>query len=291
MEKKKITAIDTHAHTNFHAFSDDIEEVMARAVSARVALINVGTQIETTARAVELTDKYENCYAIIGLHPIHTQRIFHDTAELGEGAEQGFTSHGEDFDIDAYISYLSHPKVVGVGETGFDYYHTTSETHASQLKAFTGQIELALRGELPLMIHTRGKDRRDMSAYHDALDIIENAQKIHGEKIRGTFHFFGGTEEVLRRILSAGFDVSFTGVITFVRDYDDVIRYAPLNRIHCETDSPFVSPLPHRGARNEPSYVQYIYDSLIAIRPEDSETVRDALLSNAERRYGIKLNE
>ena len=238
--------IDIHSHINFKAFDEDRDEVIKRALDADTWVINVGTQIDTSRKAVEMANQYqEGVYAIIGLHPIHTGASFHDEKELGEGGKE-FTSRGETFDKDAYRKLLEDPKVVGIGECGLDYYRCDSESIEKQKKAFTLQIELANELSKPLMLHIRNNpENKELNAYSDALDIL----KEHA-KVKGDVHFFAGSVEDAKAFVDYGFTLSFTGAITFGKNYEEVIKSIPLDMIMSETDAPYVTPFPHLGKRN-----------------------------------------
>jgi len=267
--------IDIHSHVNFKAFDDDRNEVIKRALDNDTWVINVGTQVDTSRKAVEMAHQYEEgVYAIIGLHPIHTGASFHDEKELGEGGKE-FTSRGEVFDKDIYRELLKDPKVVAVGECGLDYYRCTPESISQQKKAFIEQIEAANEFNKPLMLHVR-------NAYADALEIL----KAHA-KVKGDVHFFAGTWEEAKSFLDFGFTLSFTGVITFTHDYDEVIRNTPLDMIMSETDSPYVSPVPHRGKRNEPTYVSEVVKKIAEIKNLPEEEVAEAIVANAKRVFAI----
>jgi len=266
---------DAHTHTNFVAYKEDREEVITRAVEGDVGMNVVGTQFATSKSAVELSESYENVWATIGLHPIHTTKSYHDEQELGEGGKE-FTSRGEESDAQQYEALArSSEKVIAVGECGLDYYRIDESTKEVQTKAFVEQIELANRLEKPLMLHIR-------NAYDDALDIL----KAHA-KVRGDVHFFAGDWEVSKKFLDLGFTLSFTGVVTFTHDYDEVVRNAPLDMLLSETDAPYVTPAPHRGKRNEPAYVRMVVEKIAEIRGEDPEMVRSTILDNACRVFGL----
>lgn len=282
--------IDTHAHVNINAFKDDHDAVVSKCVEENVAIINVGTQQDTSKRAVELAAEYDNCYAIIGLHPVHTSASYHDEQELGENMK-GFTSRGEEFDATYYRNLAKSGKVVAIGECGLDYYRLEQDTRAVQEKAFIAQIELANELGLPLMIHTRDAKGNSASAkaavgvgnvYDDTYEIL----KAHA-KVPGNIHFYAGTYEQARKFFDIGFSVSFTGVITFAKDYEEVVRNAPLDMIHGETDCPYVAPVPYRGQRCEPWMVKEVYKSIAEIRGEDEEKVREQLVANAQRLYKL----
>jgi len=272
--------IDIHAHVNFSAFEVDRDEVIKRALDVGVWMCNVGTQKDTSRKAIELAEKYEQgVYAIVGLHPVHTDKSFHDEKELGEGGKE-FTSRGEAFDLAIYRKMAAHPKVVAIGECGLDYYRLEPESEKKQREAFASHIALANEASKPLMLHVRSGNSK--SAYRDALAML----KSHA-KVKGNFHFFAGTWEEARDILDIDFTLSFTGVITFTHDYDEVIKNTPLDRIMSETDSPYVAPVPFRGKRNEPLYVKEIVKTIADIRGEDFETVRKTLVENAFRVFKI----
>ena len=284
--------IDTHAHVNINAFKEDTEAVISKCKEEGVMMINVGTQQDTSQRAVELAESHDNCYAIVGLHPVHTSASYHDESELGENMK-AFTSRGEEFDIDYYRNLAKSNKVVAIGECGLDYYRLEKDTKAVQEKAFIEQIELANELGLPLMIHTRDAKGNSASAKADAgvgnvYDDTYEILKAHA-KVRGNVHFYAGNYEQAKKFFDIGFSVSFTGVITFAKDYEEVVRNAPLDMIHGETDCPYVAPVPYRGQRCEPWMVQEVYKKIASIRGEDEEVVRAKLIENAGGLYKITI--
>lgn len=279
----EIKYIDTHAHLNLLAFNDDVEAVATRCREEGVVIINVGTKETTSVKAVELAQRHDHMYAIIGLHPIQTVPGRHDEEETGEGAAP-FVSKGEEFNLDFYRNLVSQGKVVGIGECGFDYWHCPPETYSVQEAAFIAQIQLANELELPLMIHTRGpKPGGDSptgrSVYQDVYEVLRQYAKVPFN-----IHFYAGTIEEAKKFIDLGGTVSFTGVITFAKDYEEVVKSLPLEKIHGETDCPYVAPVPHRGKRAEPWMVQEVYKKIASIRDEDEEIVREQLLKNA---YGF----
>jgi TatD DNase family protein len=285
-----IRYIDIHAHLNLAAFNDDREEVLQRTREAGVAHINVGTKESTSKKAVEIAEAHDDVYAIVGLHPIQTTPQEHDEDELGEGGAP-FTSKGEVFEKDFYRGLCKSEKVVAIGECGLDYYRNDPSTREIQEAQFIAQIELANELGLPLMIHTRDAKGNAASAnastrsvYDDVYDILKQYAKVPGD-----IHFYAGTYEQAKKFFDLGFTVSFTGVITFAKDYEEVVRNAPLDMIHAETDCPYVAPVPHRGTRNEPLHVRQVYQKIAAIKALDEEEVRTALLKNAERLFHIAL--
>jgi len=273
---------DAHTHVNFVAFKDDNEAAIARAAEIGVAMNTVGTQFDTSRDAVAMAEKFENVYATIGLHPIHTGKSYHDEKELGEGGKT-FTSRGEDFDAAAYEALAASSKVIAIGECGLDYYRLEANTKKTQEDAFIQQIELANKLEKPLMLHIRpASSAVERNAYDDALAVL----KAHA-KVKGDVHFFAGDWAIARKFLDFGFTLSFTGVITFSTDYDEVVRNAPLDMLLIETDAPYVAPKPYRGKRNEPAYVVEVAKAIARIRGADEEVVREQLLANAKRVFSI----
>ncbi len=274
--------IDIHSHLNFAAFDADREEVMKRAQEAGVAMVNVGTQKDTSLAAVQLAEKYaDGVFAIVGMHPIHTSASFHDEKELGKGNTE-FTSRGEAFDYDFYKKLAMHPKVVGIGECGLDYYRLEAESEKKQREAFSAQIVLANEVKKPLMLHVRNGAGR--LAYRDALVMLKREAKVGGD-----FHFFAGSWDEAREILDAGFHLSFTGVITFTHDYDEVVRNMPLDRILSETDAPYVAPAPFRGKRNEPAFVVEVAKAIARIKGREVAEVAAQILENAARLFAVAL--
>jgi TatD DNase family protein len=278
--------IDTHAHLNLRDFSDDALEVAKKCAAEGVAVLNVGTKARTSKRAVEIANEADNCFAIIGLHPINTTSDSHDE----EGGE------AETFDSEFYRALAKSGKVVGIGECGFDYYRA-SEGYAEggsyemQEQAFIAQIELANELELPLMIHTRGpklgqESPTGRSVYQDVYEVLKQYAKVPFN-----IHFYAGTYEEAARFFALGGTISFTGVITFPKteSYAEVIKNAPLDRLHAETDCPYVAPIPYRGKRAEPWMVQEVYRKIAAIKGLSEEIVREQLLLNASRQYCLSL--
>ncbi len=273
--------IDIHGHINFAAYDNDREDVIHRARVMGVAIIVVGTQFETSNSAIDLANKYENVYACIGLHPIHTSKSYHDVQEFGlEGKD--FTSKGEIVDFERYISLASQDKTVAIGECGLDYYHYDEADKEKQEKAFISMIDLANSVRKPLMLHLRNGAGK--SAYKDAYKIIKERSKVNSN-----LHFFAGSIEEAKPFLDLGATFSFTGAITYGSNYEEIIKYLPLDRIMTETDCPYVSPVPHRGKRNEPVNVIEVVKRISEIKGLDEEIVRVQVLNNAKNFFNITL--
>jgi TatD DNase family protein len=265
---------DAHTHVQFVAYQDDREATIQRAADAGVVMNVVGTQKDTSAAAVALAEKYDHIYASVGLHPIHTSKSYHDAKEFGSEGK-AFTSRGEEFDIANYKMLAENPRTIAIGECGLDYYRLEADTKKLQEETFIQQIELANAVGKPLMLHIR-------NAYDDALAILKREAKVKGD-----VHFFAGDWETAKKFLNFGFTLSFTGVITFTHDYDEVIKNAPLDMLLSETDAPYVTPVPFRGKRNESSYIPLVVERIAQIRNEDPEKVRQQLFTNAHRVFGI----
>ena len=252
---------DIHSHLNAPAYNSDMEEVIARLKEADTYTVAIGTDLESSKKAVDLADKYEEIYACIGIHPVDNP--------------------SRSFEREKFEKLVKHPKTVAIGECGMDFFHADKNIdYDRQKKLFLDQVKFALVHNKPIMIHAR-------NAYEELLEILEPLKEIKlplgslASKLRGNVHFFAGNVEVAKRFFEIGFTVSFTGVITFVRDYDEVIKSTPLNMIMSETDSPYVTPIPYRGKRNEPSYVSEVVNKIAKIRGENDKMVGEALVSNA----------
>ena len=255
--------IDIHAHIQASDFDADREAVAKRALDGGTAIINIGTDLVSSRAAVALADEHpEGVYAIVGLHP---------------------TDSDERFDAASYRALLAHQKAVGIGECGLDYFRMDADSSARsgaisrQKELFQAQIALANELAKPLMLHIR-------DAYDDAADML----RAHA-KVCGNAHFFAGTVAQAKKFLDLGYTMSFTGVITFAREYAEVIEYVPLDMIQAETDCPFVAPLPHRGERNEPAYVSLVIDKIARIKKLPVQEVEKALLDNARRVWGLNI--
>lgn len=278
MEKWEL--IDVHTHVNFNAYANDGEETILRAHEKGIGMILVGSQIDTSERAVEYAEKYESgVWAAVGLHPTHLQDVEVFKEEIGGGAP-GYKSRAEIFDYDAYEKLCASKKVVAIGEFGLDYFRTDAspETKALQEKTVREHCALARNLKKPMIIHCR-------EAYDDMLRILREEK---AEEIGGDIHFFAGDWGIAQQFLELGFHLSFTGVITFTHQYDEVVKNMPLNRIMIETDAPYVAPTPFRGKRNEPGFVDEVAKRIAEIRKISYEEVAEATTANAVRLFGLE---
>ncbi|MEK7558420.1 MAG: TatD family hydrolase [Patescibacteria group bacterium] len=263
----KINYIDIHSHIHDKEFDKDRDEVLARMKESNIATITIGTHLESSRKAVALAEKESLVYATVGIHPTDT-KVEIVSKELEELAH--------------------HKKVVAIGECGLDYFRgSTSEVEKKRQRAlFESQIELAIKVDKPLMIHGR-PSRGSMDAYLDILEILTPYKLEHGEHLRGNIHFFSGNKEIAQKFLDLGFTMSFTGVVTFTHDYNDVIRFLPLTSIMSETDSPYVAPVPYRDKRNEPLFIRETAAQIARIRGENENMVAEALFKNAIDSFGL----
>ena len=285
----KNLLIDTHAHLNFHDFKNDSTEVIKRALDENVWMINVGAERKTSERAVKMAEEYEEgVYSAVGLHPSHLVEQDVKYQENGEKVE--YKSKPEEFDYDFYLNLAKNKKVVGVGECGLDYFRNNDENFKEKQKEiFIKHIKLAKEVNKPIIIHYR--DARPPSlrsgvsgrAHDDLLEILRLEAKLPS----GVMHFFTGTLEQAKKYIDLGFYISFSGVITFTNNYDEVIKNIPLEKILVETDCPYVAPVPHRGKRNEPAFVKHTAQKIADIRGISFEDVAEQTTKNARELFGI----
>jgi len=289
-----VKYIDIHAHTNFKVFEDEKDIVIKRALDNDIWVINVGTQFDTSKKAVEIASSYkEGVFATIGLHPIHTESSFHDHSELGEEGKE-FVSRGEIFDKEKYKDLTRIGKVVAIGECGLDYYHLNEDFQEKQKTAFVSQIELADDLDIPLMLHIRNNPKdKSKNAYFDVYELIKKHSKRYKEgKGVGVSHFFAGSVEDMERFKEIGIYVSFAGPITYplkieICDYEKVIKETPLDMILADTDSPYVAPVPFRGKINEPFHIIEIVKKISEIKEIKEEEMAKIIVSNAKKLFSI----
>ncbi|MEK7636159.1 MAG: TatD family hydrolase [Patescibacteria group bacterium] len=251
-----LRIIDTHSHIHFPQYDHDRDDVITRARTAGVGMIVVGTNLETSRLAIQVCERYQGDIigAAIGLHP----------------------TYEDDFISDDFKILSKNPCVIAIGECGLDYYRITDpKLHARQKNTFEAHIELSHKSKKPLIIHCR-------QAFSDLIEILNaNSHKLKAGQA-GIIHFFSGNADEAQKLLDLGFYLGFGGVITFARDYDEVIKKSPLGRIVVETDAPFVAPELYRGKRNEPSYIIETVKKLATIKGVAFEEAVHATTQNAE---------
>lgn len=243
--------IDSHAHLTFKDFESDQEDVIKRTLASDTQIINASNNLETSAMAIELAEKHEGIWALVGCHP--------DDLEA-------------DFEITEYKQLAqSSKKVVGIGEVGLDYYRLeqgSDQIILKQKEVFKQFINLAQELDLPLVLHCRGTKDDPFGAYDEMLDILKSEVRRMKYEARGVIHCYGGNLEQVKKFLDLGFYVGFTGIITFknAKEVQTIAKEIPLDRILVETDAPFLAPEPYRGQRNEPSYVKYVCQKIADLK-------------------------
>ncbi len=260
--------VDVHSHLQFDQFAHDADKLIGQMQANDIASIVVGVDYESSRKAVMLAEKHDGLYAAIGLHPNHAGQEFFDEA--------------------AYRALASHPKVVAIGECGLDFFRPVEmndEVKRVQRELLQKHTALSIAVNKPLIIHCR-PTKGTQDAYEDLIALLKQAKSEHA-RLRGDIHFFvGGTKEA-EELFALDFTVSFTAVITFARDYDEVLRTVPLRNILSETDAPYIAPAARRGERNDPLAVVDVVNRIAEVRGEDPETVRGALLENARRMFAL----
>ncbi len=244
--------IDVHCHLNFHKFDEDVDRVIKDAKDRGVTtIVNTGTSIPSSKKTVELAEKYDHLYAIVGIHPHHADKS--DVEFEGELHPDWLTTLEE---------IAKNPKVIGIGEVGMDFWNYRTNGIVSkelQEDAFRKQIELSIKLGLPLQIHTR-------LAWDETLSILSD-YKSDLQEVPGMFHCFSGSLEFAKKVLDMGFYTGFDGNITYggippgeTTSLQDLVKYIPEDRILTETDSPFLSPQSLRGTRNVPGNIPLILE-------------------------------
>lgn len=252
--------IDTHAHLFYKNFNGEIDKIVQRALDANVKyMVCPGTDVKTSKLSIDLAERYESIYAAVGIHP-------HDTADF-KGKE-----------IDELREMASHKKVVAIGEIGLDYYYDFSPKN-QQIKAFRAQLDLAVELGLPVVIHNR-------EANEDTMNIL---REYKSKNVKGQLHCYAGTIEDAEELIEMGFLISFTGNITFkkLEELREILKTIPLENLMLETDAPFMTPVPFRGKRNEPSYIPYIAEKVAEIHNTTVEEVENLTTFNAINLFGI----
>lgn len=266
--------IDVHCHLNFYKFENDFDQVIKDAFQAGVkTIVNTGTSIESSKKAVKLASKYPNLYAIVGIHPHHADK-----------SDEKYEGLMPDDWLEQLEVLARNEKVVGIGEIGMDYWnYRTNGVVPKDLQedAFRKQIELSIKLSLPLQIHTR-------LAWDDTLSILSD-YKNELLDVPGMFHCFSGSIEFAKKVLDAGFYVGFDGNITYPgippgedTPLSELVKYVPIERIVTETDSPFLSPQVLRGTRNTPKNVIIVGEEIARLKDMSTEEVYTLTTRNAQ---------
>lgn len=284
-----IRILDSHTHAHFPAYDADRDAVIRRALDAGVGMVNVGTDKKMSEAAIRLAEAYpKGVYATVGLHPIHTGPAFHDE-------DEGETEAEEEFDYEFYLSLARHPKVVAIGECGFDFFRLPKgkeeEEREKQKTALLLQARLAKEVGKPLMFHCRSSADGTMNAYRDLADFLA-AHESELPESRGIAHFFSGSVEEAKELLSLGLCFTFGGAVTLPArpggaDFAALVKMLPEDRILAETDAPYVAPLAYRGKRNEPLYVVEAIKKLAEFRAVSVLEMERITFENAKRVFNL----
>lgn len=250
---------DSHAHYTDEAYNEDRESLIERMYKNDITkIIIAGSNLETSKQAIELANKYPHIYATCGIHPSDIKGI----------------------DIEEQLNEIKeiskNEKVVAIGEIGLDY-HWDKDNKEEQVDAFIKQIELANEVGLPIVIHTR-------DAYIDTIDVLKH--KINAER-RGVFHCCPLNQELVREALELGYNISFSGVVTFknAKNVDEVIKMVPLEKLQIETDAPYLSPEPFRGTRNNSENVKLTAQKIAEVKGISIEEIAKITYENTMRMF------
>lgn len=256
----KTLLFDTHAHLDDVKFDADREAILQKIIDSGVgAVVNIGADMESSKRSIQLAEKYDFIYASVGVHP-------HDAENM------------TDEDLSTLEKWAAHPKVVAIGEIGLDYFYDNSPREA-QRYWFEKQLLLAEKLDKPVIIH-------DRDAHKDTLDILSKS------KATGILHCFSGSVEMAKQIVNMGFYISFAGPLTYKnsRHAVDVASVMPIDKILIETDCPYLAPDGHRGQRNDSSLVRLVCEKLAEIKDISFEEAARITYQNAERVYRLDNN-
>ncbi|MCK9444053.1 MAG: TatD family hydrolase [Tissierellaceae bacterium] len=253
--------IDSHAHLDDKRFDGDRELLINNLESNGIELvINIGADLQTSIASVSLAEKHENIYATVGIHP-------HSAKEADQSA------------MEIFRSFADRDKVVAIGEIGLDFYYDNSPRDL-QRKWFKEQLKLAKEVELPVVIHSR-------DAQQETFDILKEASE--DGKLRGVLHCYSGSAEMAAEYVKMGFYISIAGPVTFknARVVKEVAQSVPLDRLLVETDSPYLTPEPYRGKRNEPIFVKYVAGTIAELRGLSYEELAKATNENTKELFGL----
>lgn len=251
---------DTHTHLDSHKFNEDRDAVIARAREAGVGLmVNIGFDRETIPTTIELAEKYDFIYAAVGWHPVES-------------------IHMTPSDLTWIEELCSHPKVVAIGEIGLDYYWDTSPKEV-QHRVFREQIRLARKVRKPIVIHNR-------EAHEDIVRILKEED---ARDVGGVMHCFSGSWEIAKQCLDMNFYISFGGPVTYknARVPKEVLANVPMDRLMIETDSPYLTPHPYRGKRNESAYVAFVAEAAAEIKGISVSEMARVTTENGKICFGI----
>lgn len=276
--------IDSHCHLHFPSYASDLDVVLSRMHDRGIGGITVGTSVANSRVALAFSHAHEDIWATAGLHPEHTTSSYEDP-------EEG-TVHEHDLDSEALLEIARDKKCVAIGECGLDFYRIDegidkATAYATQERVFREHIRVAHALGLPLVIHCR-------EALPRLAEILQDAQS-NGMKMRGVIHSFTGTWEEAKPLLDLGMHIGVNGIATFpLRKTQDpssainvTLEKIPLNRLLVETDAPFLAPVPQRGKRNEPAFVEHVAEHVARVRCQSLEEICEATTRNTIELFGL----
>lgn len=249
--------VDSHCHLSYEDFGVELDQVIERAKEARInTLLTICTKLEEMPALLDVSKRYPHVFCTVGIHP-------HD-------ALQALLKYSQQELITQLKKYEKEPKVVGIGEAGLDYYYENSPKE-SQIKCFEAHIEAAIETGLPLSIHTRDAEK-------DTIDLLTK----EAGKVRGVIHCFSGSQWLANQALDLGFYISLSGIVTFknAESLRETVKTIPLNRLLLETDAPFLAPPPHRGKRNEPSFIEFTAKVVADLKKVSLEKIAEVTTQN-----------
>lgn len=253
--------IDSHVHLDDKRFNRDRDSIIKGLKDDGIEMvINIGADLQTSIASVSLAEKYDNVYAVVGVHPHSAKEVDNSTIEILK-------------------SFASREKVLAIGEIGLDYHYDNSPRDV-QRKWFIEQLKLAKEVDLPVVIHTR-------EAAQETFEILKEAQD---GTLRGVLHCYSGSVEMALEYIKLGFYISIAGPVTFnnSRVLKEVVKAIPLDKLLVETDCPYLTPEPNRGKRNEPTYVKYVAGEIADIKGISFEELAKATNKNTKELFGIK---
>ena len=276
---------DSHCHIQFKAFDEDRGEVIKKCKEKETVMNLVGTQKDTSKKAVKMAENNEDMYATVGLHPIQSKKV------KVEEENTSFVARGEDFDTDFYQGLIDRSdKVVAVGETGLDKFHIPKDMSVDRIvddqwSAFVEHAKLAENNDLPLVMHIR-------NAHDEMIERLKNSVP----KVGGVVHCFTGNWEQAREYIEMGFHIGFTGIVTFPpksknpkpqEELLKVVERTPLESILVETDAPFLAPQEYRGDRAEPWMTEEVIKKIAEVKNMSYEKVRKKTVNNTKNFFNI----
>lgn len=264
---QNLTIVDSHCHLNFPELISRLDAVIETARQHGVQYcMTINTRLDQTAEVLHISEQYSNIFCTVGIHPNEARDHENDIGAVLV-AQQNLL-------VKQLIQYANHPKVVGLGETGLDYYYENSERDL-QKKSFCLHLEASEITGLPVVIHTRNADA-------DTIELVKRYPKA-----TGVFHCFSGDVDLAKQALDLGYYISFSGIITFKKAdaLREVVRYIPMDRILVETDSPYLAPIPHRGKSNEPAFTYFVVEQVSKLKDVGVDEVAKQTTDNYFRLF------